>query len=85
MELSRDLGHRPIVFIRFNPDDYQENEKKITSCWSIDKNGVCVIKKSKKNECVQRLETLKTQIMYWINENNKTNKLVEIIQLFYNV
>jgi hypothetical protein len=85
MELSRDLGHRPIVFIRFNPDDYQENEKKITSCWGIDKNGVCVIKKSKKNEWFQRLETLKTQIMYWINENNKTNKIIDIIQLFYNV
>ena len=22
MELSQDLGHRPIIFIRFNPDDY---------------------------------------------------------------
>ena len=23
MELSQDVGHRPIVFIRFNPDDYK--------------------------------------------------------------
>ena len=23
MELSQDLGHRPIIFIRFNPDEYE--------------------------------------------------------------
>ena len=33
MEISQDVGHRPIVFIRFNPDDYEDNGKKITSCW----------------------------------------------------
>ena len=32
MELSQDLGHRPIVFIRFNPDDYEKDGTKITSC-----------------------------------------------------
>ena len=26
MELSQDLGFRPIVFIRFNPDDYIDKE-----------------------------------------------------------
>jgi hypothetical protein len=33
MEISRDLGHRNIVFIRFNPDDYMIGNEKITSCW----------------------------------------------------
>jgi len=38
MELSQDLGHRPIIFIRFNPDDYiDKNSKKIRSCWSVTK------------------------------------------------
>jgi len=32
MELSQDVGFRPIVFIRFNQDGY-----KITSCWYINK------------------------------------------------
>ena len=27
MEISQDLGHRPIVFIRFNPDEYNKNGK----------------------------------------------------------
>jgi hypothetical protein len=83
MELSQDLGHRPIVFIRFNPDDYLNGNINVTSCWGTDKNGICVIKKSKKNEWDKRLEALKLQIDYWINPKNKTNKMIEIIQLFY--
>ena len=32
MEISKDLGHRPIVFIRFNPDSYIDKDgKKIKS------------------------------------------------------
>ena len=83
MELSQDLGHRPIVFIRFNPDDYEKNKKNITSCWSQDKKGLCVIKTPKQNEWKQRLNTLENQIIYWINPSNATNKTIEIIQLFY--
>ena len=38
MELSQDVGHRPIIFIRFNPDQYFDiNNKKIASCWSYSK------------------------------------------------
>jgi hypothetical protein len=83
MELSQDLGHRPIIFIRFNPDDYVKNEKNIDSCWSQNKKGICVIKKSKKGEWTQRLNALEEQITYWINPVNMTNKTIETIQLFY--
>jgi hypothetical protein len=85
MELSQDLGHRPIIFIRFNPDDYNKGAKNITSCWGQDGNGICVIKKSKKNEWTQRLTVLEEQIKYWINPENTTNKTIEVIQLFYDV
>jgi len=73
MELSQDAGHRPIVFIRFNPDNYVNSDgSKITSCWGT--NG---------KEWIQRLNCLKESINYWINPENKTNKTVETIQLFY--
>ena len=85
MELSQDLGYRPIVFIRFNPDDYQKNGKNITSCWGLDKKGICIVKKSKKSEWEQRLNILEDHINYWINEINITNKTIEIIQLFYDI
>jgi hypothetical protein len=83
MELSQDLGHRPIIFIRFNPDDYEKDGINITSCWGQDKKGICVVKKSKKSEWTQRLNVLKNHINYWINPANTTNKTIETIQLFY--
>ena len=81
MELSQDIGHRPIVFIRFNPDCYIKNRKNITSCWGTNKKGICVIKK--KEEWEQRLLELEEQVTYWINPANSSNKTIEIIQLFY--
>jgi hypothetical protein len=83
MELSQDIGHRPLIFIRFNPDEYLDKDNnKITSCWGIDGRGICSIKKSKTKEWNERLDRLKEQIQYWID--NKTDKTVEIIQLYYN-
>ena len=82
MELSQDVGHRPIVFIRFNPDGYTDtNGKKITSCWSVNGNGILVVKPSKIGEWNARINTLKLQIRYWID--NVPDKTIEVIQLFY--
>ena len=83
MELSQDLGHRPIIFIRFNPDDYLNTGNTITSCWSNNKNGICTIKKSKQDEWTQRLNSLTSQLDYWIDPVNKTDKTIETVQLFY--
>ena len=84
MELSQDVGHRPIIFIRFNPDAYTNKKgEMINSCWSFDKNGLCIIKKTKKNEWENRLFTLNEQVQYWTNSHNITTKTIEIIQLFY--
>ena len=84
MELSQDVGHRPIVFIRFNPDDYETRDStKITSCWGTDGLGICVVKKDKKKEWQERLNCLKNTIDYWIVPENKTNKTIETIELFY--
>ncbi len=85
MELSQDVGHRPIIFIRFNPDDYENQGTKITSCWGINKNGICCIKKSKEKEWNDRLCQLKESIEYWLDSNNRTHKVIEIIQLYYDM
>jgi hypothetical protein len=84
MELSQDLGHRPIIFIRFNPDEYTNKEKKISSCWGINNKGFCVIKKKKRIEWNNRLKVLKTHLDYWTNPENESNKTLEIIYLYYN-
>ena len=82
MQLSQDLHHRPIVFIRFNPDAYEGADgKRVTSCWRLNKQGVMTITKTKKDEWIHRLETLKQTIMYWIE--TPSDKMVEIVELFY--
>jgi len=81
MELSQDLQHRPIVFIRFNPDGYVNQEGiLVKSCWKLNK-GVMQIVKTKQKEWEERIKILKQQIQYWID--NPTVKTVEIIELFY--
>jgi len=58
-----------------------KESNKITSCWGINNKGHCIIKKGKKEEWNNRLKELKEQIQYWLD--NKTDKTVEVIQLFY--
>ena len=80
MELSQDVGHRPIVMIRFNPDEYTDTEKN-SSCWYLDVHGLCQLKKSKEKEWNHRLEVLMEQINLWTTK--PTEKTIEVIQLFY--
>ena len=81
MELSQDIGHRNLIFIRFNPDSYKTRENKtIKSCWKINKvSGILII--SSKSDWNNRLKVLEETLEYWIN--NKTNKMLECIELFY--
>lgn len=83
MQVSQDLHYRPLVFIRFNPDDYlDESGKKIQSCWKA-ADGVCSVKLNKVAEWEQRLNSLKESLHYWIS--NKTEKTVEVVQLYYDM
>ena len=79
MELSQDVGHRPIVFIRFNPDSYIVEDQKIPSCWCLNDDGLCILKD--KPAWKRRLDALKHQMEYWIQE--RTPKTIEVVQLFY--
>ena len=82
MQISKDLQHRPIVFIRFNPDAYTNQDGAlIKSCWRLNKQGVMLIIKNKQTEWEERIEILKQQIQYWID--NPTDKTIEIVELFY--
>ena len=83
MTISQDLGHRPIIFIRFNPDTYINILKeRIKSCWDITaKTGLLKIVNQK--EWTNRLEKLKQCIDYWTNPKNNLEKTIEIVQLYY--
>jgi hypothetical protein len=76
-EISQDFAHRPIVFIRFNPDAYEDdNGIKVTSCWN---DGV--VKKNKKNEWNLRLKTLENKVSEHIS--CIPYKTITIEHLFY--
>ena len=83
MQLSQDVGHRPIVFIRFNPDAFTcaATSKSTPSCWAINEAGVCAVKKTKVREWEGRLRALGEQIKYWAV--NRTTKSIEVVQLFF--
>ena len=80
MELSQDNGHRPIIFIRFNPDLYITSTNAIArSCWKANQNGIFVVKDN--TLWLKRLDQLKQQVTYWLH--NTSDKTVETIQLCY--
>jgi len=82
MELSQDIGHRPLVFIRFNPDGYVNNNNNyIKSCWRSNQLGIFIINKDSNKDWSNRLTVLENQIQYWID--NATNKTLEVVHLFY--
>ena len=83
MEISQDVGHKPIVFLRFNPDSYIDIEgNKVNSCWKVNRTtGLLFIDNKKEKEWKGRLKTLIEEIKYWTE--NKTEKTIEIVQLYY--
>lgn len=83
MLISKDLNHINLILIRFNPDSYTKNGKKIDSPWKVGKDGLCTIKKTLQREWIMRLNKLKDLIEYWINPENKSDKMINIIHLFF--
>jgi hypothetical protein len=83
MEISQDFGFRPIIFLRFNPDEYFKNNIKYPSCWSINKLGLCVVSKSKRQQWEDRLHRLESEITFWHHSENKTDKTLQIVPLFF--
>ena len=77
MELSEDIGHRPMVLIRFNPDGNSNGP----SCWGVNDSGLAVVKKKRAAEWQERLSTLMATINYWLT--TIPEKTVEVIKLFY--
>ena len=75
--------NRPIIIIRFNPDDYiDENKKKIKSCFTINKRlYLTTIPKEQKELWKKRLEILKETIMKNIEIN--LEEPIKEIKLFY--
>ena len=83
MQLFTDAGSRPLVMVRFNPDQYYDQRKRsVASCWGYTKDkGLCVVKPNKTGEWAQRLATLKTTLDLVIAQG--TEKEIDVYHLYY--
>ncbi len=84
MQLFEDLGQRPIIVLRLNPDSYLSNNKEIVKgCFTPIKEP---LKKRfydiNKREWNKRIKTLEKYIRYYIE--NIPSKEVTEIKLYYN-
>ena len=81
MELFQDLGNRPLVLIRINPDHYYDkNNKKINSCFNY-KNLEMPVKN--KEEFERRMDVLKEKIDYYMSLNDIPEKEINTESLFF--
>lgn len=83
MEISQDLQHRPVVFIRFNPDGYTTLDgEKVSSCWKLNVlTGLMFVPVKKLNEWELRIQVLLDKIQHWVDYPSE--KTIEIVELFY--
>jgi len=65
-QLAMDLGDRPLVIIRFNPDSYVNKftQQTVQSCWRKDANGVFMVPDEQTVPWTHRLLTLRDTITY---------------------
>jgi hypothetical protein len=84
MQLFDDLGSRPIILIRFNPDKYTTMSGTVVpSCWGItESTGICIVKPTQRNAWSARLEKLRRSIDMVFVEGAAGKTLHEIC-LFY--
>jgi hypothetical protein len=78
MEIFRDLGSRPIVFIRLNPDSYKKNNKRIGGTFSTSRNGEL---KCNNAEFKRRMKALYDVVD--VNIKTIPEPAVSCIQLFF--
>ena len=79
MELFQDLGSRPIIFIRLNPDKYSINGKTNKGCFTNTKSGELKLVKKEFKIRFNKLQETLTSII----DSNVLDKDLTIIKLFY--
>jgi hypothetical protein len=76
MEIFQDCGSRPIVFIRFNPDAYEEDGIRNAGCFKPTTKGLSVNKK----EFDERMKVARYVRFY---RTHVPKKEVRTIELYY--
>ena len=80
MELFKDLGNRPLVMIRINPDKYKIGKEKIEGCFEFDEKNILICNEKKFNK---RFNLLVKTIKYYID--NEPTKEITMEKLFFDI
>ena len=80
MELFTDLGNRPLVMIRINPDKYKIGKEKIEGCFEFDEKNII---KCLRKEFNKRFNLLVKTIKYYIDD--EPTKEITIEKLFFDI
>jgi hypothetical protein len=82
MQLYQDLGYRPLVMIRFNPDRFVDRSGKVhPSCFTRDKHGLPRVAPRKTKEWAARLRELVRAVESHIYE--QPSRAITEIHLFF--
>jgi hypothetical protein len=80
MEIYQDIGYRPVIFLRMNPDKYTDDTgKRVPSCFQYNKRSGIPIPQKKAWKA--RLDVLTAQILHSVS--SIPDKAVTINHLYY--
>ncbi len=84
-EIWNDVDHRPIVFVRFNPDKYKDKDgNNVPSPWGEKRaNGAATLSKKWKSALEDRLEKLRETVEQYMNSSSMRDKDYELVHLYY--
>lgn len=85
IELSKDLGNRPLVVIRFNPDKYIIDGKKYEGCFQEMKKGLYEKRFYKliEYEWLKRIDVLEDTLKKYLTMTDLPTEKITIEKLFY--
>lgn len=77
MELFQDLGNRPLIMIRFNPDAYSKDDEKFQGCFNSSENGLVLNKNEWEKRIAQLIPIIKKHVL------EVPSKEITVEYLFY--
>ena len=79
MSIFEDLGNRPLVIIRFNPDNYRTEKEEVSGCFTFDEKNSIVVNSY---QFEYRMKLLLNSINHHIN--SIPDREITEIKLFFN-